>query len=121
VIDTISMARRKFPGESASLDALCKRFKIDNTHRTFHGALLDAELLADVYVELTGGNQFQLDFLLEEDDKVGDGTEQKTTPRETYQAREWHLTDVEREAHLAYVTFLQDESGNCLWLKGGAE
>jgi len=62
VIDTISMARRKFPRASASLDALCKRFKIDNIHQTLYGALLDAELLADVYVELTGGNQFQLYF-----------------------------------------------------------
>jgi len=56
-IDTVMMARRKFPGAQASLDALCRRFNIDNTHRTRHGALLDAELLAEVYLELKGGRQ----------------------------------------------------------------
>lgn len=56
-IDTVTLARRKFPGQPASLDALCQRFAIDNTMRTLHGALLDAELLADVYIELLGGRQ----------------------------------------------------------------
>ena len=56
-VDTVQMARRKFPGAPASLDALCKRFGIDNTHRTLHGALLDSELLAQVYLELLGGRQ----------------------------------------------------------------
>ncbi len=55
--DTVTLARRKFPGQPASLDALCQRFAIDNTHRTLHGALLDAELLAEVYLELIGGRQ----------------------------------------------------------------
>ena len=56
-IDTVQMARSRFPGAQASLDALCKRFEIDNTARTKHGALLDAELLAEVYLELVGGRQ----------------------------------------------------------------
>ena len=56
-VDTVAIARRKFPGAPASLDALCKRFGIDNSARVRHGALLDAELLADVYVELVGGRQ----------------------------------------------------------------
>jgi DNA polymerase-3 subunit epsilon len=56
-IDTVRMARTKFPGAQASLDALCRRFGIDNSARTKHGALLDAELLAEVYLELTGGRQ----------------------------------------------------------------
>ena len=55
--DTVTLARRKFPGQPASLDALCQRFGIDNTHRNLHGALLDAELLAEVYLELIGGRQ----------------------------------------------------------------
>ncbi|MFN4283625.1 MAG: DNA polymerase III subunit epsilon [Alphaproteobacteria bacterium] len=59
-IDTVAMARQKFPGQPASLDALCKRFGVDNTMRTVHGALLDAELLAAVYLELTGGRQHGL-------------------------------------------------------------
>ena len=55
--DTLAMARRKFPGAQASLDALCRRFQIDNTHRDLHGALIDADLLAEVYIELIGGRQ----------------------------------------------------------------
>ena len=57
VIDTLSLARQKFPGAQASLDALCRRFDIDNTHRDLHGALVDADLLASVFVELKGGRQ----------------------------------------------------------------
>ncbi len=56
-VDTLGLARRKFPGAQASLDALCRRFEIDNSARTVHGALLDAELLAAVYLELIGGRQ----------------------------------------------------------------
>lgn len=59
-IDTVSVARRKYPGAPASLDALCKRFEIDNSSRNFHGALLDAQLLAEVYIELSGGKQADL-------------------------------------------------------------
>jgi DNA polymerase-3 subunit epsilon len=60
VTDTLSMARKAFPGAKVNLDALCKRLKIDNSHRTFHGALLDAEILYEVYVELSGGRQNSL-------------------------------------------------------------
>jgi DNA polymerase-3 subunit epsilon len=56
-IDTLAIARQKFPGSPASLDALCRRFVIDNTARTLHGALLDSEILAEVYLELIGGRQ----------------------------------------------------------------
>ncbi len=60
VIDTLEMARRQFPGSPGSLDALCRRFGVDNSNRTKHGALLDSELLAEVYIELKGGRQPQL-------------------------------------------------------------
>lgn len=66
VVDTLSLARRKFPGAANSLDALCARFGIDTSRRTKHGALLDAELLAEVYAELTGGRQAVLTFGLGE-------------------------------------------------------
>ncbi len=59
-IDTVRMARKKFPGAPANLDALCRRFGIDNSNRELHGALLDARLLADVYLELIGGRQTDL-------------------------------------------------------------
>ena len=63
VIDTMTMVRRKLPGQAASLDALCQRFGVDNSRRTFHGALLDAELLAEVYLELVGGRQVSIDLV----------------------------------------------------------
>ncbi len=62
-IDTVQLARRKFPGAPASLDALCARFGIDNSNRTLHGALLDAQLLSSVYLELVGGRQATIDLI----------------------------------------------------------
>ncbi len=62
-VDTLMLARRKFPGSQNSLDALCKRFNIDNSARNLHGALLDAELLAEVYLELIGGRQAGFDLV----------------------------------------------------------
>lgn len=62
VVDTLKIARQKFPGAQASLDALCRRFQIDNSHRKLHGAVIDADLLAAVYVELRGGLQPDLQF-----------------------------------------------------------
>ena len=62
-IDTLNLTKQKFPGAPSSLDALCKRFGIDNSARTFHGAMLDAELLAEVYLELIGGRQAGLELV----------------------------------------------------------
>lgn len=67
-IDTLALARKSFPGSRVNLDALCRRFKIDNSSREFHGALLDASLLAEVYVELTGGRQTS--FVIEAKNKT---------------------------------------------------
>src|SRR5262245_46164644 len=64
-VDTVSVARRKFPGQRVSLDALCERFSIDNSNRVKHGALLDSELLAEVYLELNGGRQRDLGLAAE--------------------------------------------------------
>jgi DNA polymerase-3 subunit epsilon len=65
MIDTVAIARRKHPGAKLSLDALCSRYGIDRSHRTKHGALLDAELLAQLYVELQGGRQIGLELAAE--------------------------------------------------------
>lgn len=70
IIDTLDMARRRFPGQPNNLDALCKRLGVDNTSRTLHGALLDSEILAEVYAELSGGRQRGLGFG-DRDDTVG--------------------------------------------------
>ena len=65
IVDTLQIARQKFPGAPASLDALCRRFAIDNSARAKHGALLDAELLAEIYLELIGGRQAGLELVSE--------------------------------------------------------
>lgn len=66
IVDTLLMARQKFPGQPANLDALCRRFKVDNTARKFHGALLDSELLAEVYLGMLGGRQHGFSILSEQ-------------------------------------------------------
>ncbi len=83
VIDTLQLARQKFPGAPASLDALCRRFTIDNSARTRHGALLDAELLAEVYLELIGGRQAGLELVatLRQQSSVGSTARTPRTPR----------------------------------------
>jgi DNA polymerase-3 subunit epsilon len=105
-IDTVRIARRKFPGSPASLDALCKRFNIDNSARTKHGALLDAELLADVYVELIGGKQPGLS--LASDEKPAPQDVAARTDRPLRPARPHAATEGERAAHAAFVERLKD-------------
>lgn len=87
-IDTVRMARKKFPGAPANLDALCRRFGVDNSNRELHGALLDARLLADVYLELIGGRQTDLGFSGNRDKENGDAIESKSDvrPPRTHQA-----------------------------------
>jgi len=108
VVDTASLARRKFPGAKASLDALCERFGISNAHRVKHGALLDAELLAEVYSELLGGKQtaLVLDAARTERDASGAivapaGRPQPLPPR---------LTADEIAAHAAFVATLGEKA-----------
>ena len=73
IIDTLALARRRHPMGPNSLDALCKRYGIDNSHRTKHGALLDAELLAEVYIEMNGGRQAALSLVQTKAGALGDG------------------------------------------------
>jgi len=80
-IDTVRMARKKFPGAPANLDALCKRFGIDNSNRELHGALLDARLLADVYLELIGGRQTDLGLSGDKSNDGGPISDQKSAAR----------------------------------------
>lgn len=104
-VDTVAIARRKFPGAPASLDALCKRFGIDNSARVRHGALLDAELLADVYVELVGGRQPGLALT------VG-ATRARTTaaaaPTVVRPPRPHSPTAAEIAAHEAFLACMED-------------
>ncbi|MBF0402035.1 MAG: DNA polymerase III subunit epsilon [Magnetococcales bacterium] len=119
VVDTMLLSRRKFPGMSASLDALCRRLKVDNSHRTLHGALLDAHLLAEVYVELTGGNQLSLDLSGGEPIGVGSGPHTPhlpSTTTTTHPPRTWPLPAADQQAHASFLERLQQESGHCIWL-----
>jgi DNA polymerase III subunit epsilon len=99
-IDTLDMAKMKFPGARYSLDELCKRFAIDLTSRTKHGALLDAELLAQVYLELVGGRQKR--FVLAPTDILA-ATEELRPVRVRPEPLPSLLTPAEREAHIAFV------------------
>lgn len=111
VIDTLGMARRKFPGSPANLDALCRRFGIDNTERTYHGALLDSELLAEVYLELLGGRQHGLGFGAQ--NKRG-GAAQAAQVKRTFREARPHpeIAADEKAAHAALLEKLKDPMWN---------
>lgn len=109
IIDTLQVARRKFPGSPASLDALCRRFEIDNSSRQKHGALLDAELLAHVYLELNGGRQPHLifDTALEKAEKgQQENGEQTVALRPPRPPRIFEVSQEEHQAHRALLEAL---------------
>jgi DNA polymerase-3 subunit epsilon len=110
-IDTLMIARKRFPGSPASLDALCRRFGIDNSSRTLHGALLDSEILAEVYLELIGGRQ--PDFALSQQANVTQGASNTawTVPQRP-KPLDSRLSNEERAAHTAFVEKLGD---GALW------
>ena len=114
-LDTVAMARRKFPGAPASLDALCRRFGIDNSAREKHGALLDCELLAEVYLELIGGRQ--PDFVLATA-AAQTAAHQRNTQAGRAKARPSvlasRLTEDEQAAHQAFLAKMGDAA---VWLK----
>ncbi|SEN45916.1 DNA polymerase-3 subunit epsilon [Roseovarius tolerans] len=112
-IDTLTMARQKFPGSPASLDALCRRFAIDNTARTLHGALLDSEILAEVYLELIGGRQPDLVLSQrQETHHVGGGSEPSWRPGPRPEPLRSRLSEEESAAHSAFVEQMGDAA---LW------
>jgi len=115
VIDTLEMARSRYPGAQNSLDGLCRRFKIDSAKRVKHGALLDSELLADVYVELIGGRQggFSLDIAGQATaDGQQSGTAAPAQPRG--KPRPKLLSEAEKSAHDAFIRTLDDTP---IWLR----
>jgi DNA polymerase-3 subunit epsilon len=118
VIDTLAIAREKFPGSPANLDALCRRFDIDNESRDLHGALLDAELLAKVYLELIGGRQHGLSLV---DDTAANGNQvQFTMPKRERQyrpPRAFPVPEEEQQAHARLLEKLDDP----VWKRLGKE
>ena len=108
LVDTLLLARRKHPGVSNRLDDLCSRYSIDNSRRTKHGALLDAELLAEVYIDLIGARQSQLILASETCDmRAGGRGEMPRRQRETVLVP--RVTDEDRIAHRAFVATLGDK------------
>jgi DNA polymerase-3 subunit epsilon len=115
VVDTLLMAREQYPGQRNSLDALCKRLGVDNSHRQLHGALLDAQILGDVYIALTSGQE-EIGFGTEEDASGGAGVNMAAfdpallLPRPRVVA-----TGSELEAHEARLERLRKKAGRALW------
>ncbi|MEM6463685.1 MAG: DNA polymerase III subunit epsilon [Pseudomonadota bacterium] len=111
IVDTLAIARRRHPMGPNSLDALCKRYGIDNAHRTKHGALLDAELLAEVYIEMNGGRQAALGLShgtsadpVEQDKEEADGIGARPKPLPV------RISEEERAAHAAMLERLGNEA-----------
>jgi DNA polymerase-3 subunit epsilon len=111
-IDTLDIARRKFPGSPASLDALCRRFGIDNASRTLHGALLDSEILAEVYLELIGGKQPDFGLTAGQGSGPSVAAEADWRPYRRPNPLPPRITDKEKAAHAAFLETLGE---NALW------
>lgn len=109
-VDTVAMARRRFPGAPVNLDSLCRRFGIDNSHRDKHGALLDSELLAEVYLELRGGREPGLELGA----RSGGVVVERVRVERPYRAPRPHAPTAEEEA--AHRAFLAKKVKGALWL-----
>ena len=114
VLDTLAMARQKHPGVRNSLDALCKRYEVDNSSRELHGALLDSEILADVYLAMTGG-QSSLSLDASEDvGRIGKSTI-KRIDSDRPPLPVINPTADELAEHQQYLNKLEKETGYCVW------
>ena len=117
VIDSLAIAKKKFPGQKNNLDALCKRFNVDASKRTLHGALLDAQLLAEVYLELCGGSQKTFDTETSEKKKTYleiDDFMKMIKNNKVLKSRNFNLTDDELQKH---KDFIEKKIKNNLWYK----
>ncbi len=113
VLDTLVMARQKHPGQKNNLNALCKRYDIDNSSRTLHGALLDSEILAEVYLMMTGGQK----ALLLDDESADDGLQLASIEArpEGLVLPIWQVTDKNAQAHEEYLQLLSEKSDAVHW------
>lgn len=121
VLDTLGLARQMHPGQRNSLDALCKRYSVDNSQRQWHGALLDAEILVDVYLAMTGG-QASLGLLPEEQpaqrNGVRGGRDLQRVPAARGPLKVIHASEAELSAHGERLASIDKESGgNCVWYR----
>ncbi len=120
VTDTLAMARKKYPGQRNSLDALCRRYGIDNSHRELHGALLDSEILADVYLSLTGG---QTSLQLGQHGSGEDGEAEAIRRLDTSNLPLQVLkpSEEEMQAHEAFLDLLDKKSEGAVWRRSVTE
>lgn len=115
ITDSLALARRLFPGKRNSLDALCSRYEIDNSKRTLHGALLDSQILADVWLTMTGG-QTSMTFAMEgESQNVQDTLGVQRLVRQASRLKVIAATDEECVAHESRLDLVQKKGGSCLW------
>jgi len=115
VTDSLALARKMFPGKRNSLDALCSRYEIDNSKRTLHGALLDSQILADVYLLMTGG-QTSMKFAMEGDSQQqGNDSGIQRIVRGAGALRVISASDEELAAHESRLDLVQKKGGSCLW------
>ena len=116
-VDTLAIARKKFPGSPASLDALCRRYEIDNSSRTFHGALLDSELLAEVYLHLLGGRQHGLGLA---GDNAGGARASAVLADIKRQSRPKRNFDVTPDELKAHKDMIENDLTDAIWKEGAA-
>ena len=114
VVDTLKIARSKFPGARNSLDALCKRFFVDNSNRSLHGALLDSELLAEVYLELVGGKEPDLELSMNTIKKDNNSQNRTSNVSARKNKLKTRITNIDEKNHRDFLASLPKES---LWLK----
>lgn len=119
VFDTLALARKKHPGQRNSLDALCKRYSIDNSHRELHGALLDSQILADVFLLMTGGQASLLDENVSETNAASASTTiQQSAPRISAERPALAVIQCNEEelaAHGQRLAAIKKAGGACLW------
>ena len=121
IIDTLALARQKHPGQKNNLDALCKRYGVDNSQRDLHGALLDAEILADVYLLMTGG-QVNLNISGQQASDGGQDNSRSGIRRlaqDRQPLRVVTASQEEIERHQQKLEAINKSSSNCLWMSGG--
>lgn len=115
ITDSLALARKKHPGQKNSLDALCRRYFIDNSHRELHGALLDSEILADVYLAITGGQTALSLSVAGQDDGEEGQSIRRISPELVANLSVIKPTDLERQQHESFLDLLDKKSEGAVW------
>ena len=118
VVDTLEIARKMFPGSKNNLDALCKRFGVDNSNRTLHGALLDADLLAKVYLELLGGDEPSMLADAQQTKSLNNNNADFLSDKKYHEPRIFAISEAEEKANRE---FLEAKIKNSIWLSDESE